>query len=311
MKILEIKNLSKQFGDYKAVNNINLVVNQGDIYGLLGPNGAGKSTTINMICGLISPTSGEILILNEKISKNSKKLKKQIGIVPQEIAIYEDLTALENVMFFGSIYGLKGRKLKEKAMDALEFVGLADKSKVFPSKYSGGMKRRLNIACALVHEPKIVIMDEPTVGIDPQSRNHILESIKTLNDKGTTIIYTSHYMEEIEAICTKISIMDNGNVIAEGTKDQLKSNFKNINRLILEIGNNNSIDINKLKEIEGVEEVKLNNNMLEISNKMESNNLDEILITLISNKVSIKSIEKTNVDLETVFLNLTGKKLRD
>lgn len=311
MNVLEIKNLSKKFDNYKAVDNINLEVNKGEVYGLLGPNGAGKSTTINMISGLLSPTSGEIFILNKKINKHSKALKKQIGIVPQEIAIYEDLTALENVMFFGSIYGLKGKTLKEKAMNALEFVGLADKSKTFPSKYSGGMKRRLNIACALVHEPKIVIMDEPTVGIDPQSRNHILESIKTLNKKGTTIIYTSHYMEEVEAICTKISIMDNGKIIAEGTKDELKSNFKNINKLILKIENTTSMDMNKLKEIDGVEKVELNNNILEISNKIESNSLDEILMTLINNKVSIRSIEKTNVDLETVFLNLTGKKLRD
>ena len=182
MNILEIRELSKEFGDFKAVDGINLTVKQGEIYGLLGPNGAGKSTIINMICGLLSKSSGEIFILNKNAQKNSNDIKREIGIVPQEIAIYEDLTALENVIFFGSIYGLKGKDLKEKAMKALEFVGLLDKKKQFPSKFSGGMKRRLNIACALVHEPKLVIMDEPTVGIDPQSRNHILESIKKLNE---------------------------------------------------------------------------------------------------------------------------------
>ena len=311
MNILEIKKISKQFGTFKAVDNINLKVKHGEIYGLLGPNGAGKSTTINMICGLLTPTDGEILILNEKISKNSRDVKKKIGIVPQDIAIYEDLTALENVIFFGSIYGLKGNNLKEKAMKALEFVGLADRKKDFPSKFSGGMKRRLNIACALVHEPKLVIMDEPTVGIDPQSRNHILESIKKLNKNGTTIVYTSHYMEEVEAICTKIAIIDNGKVIAEGTKEELKENFSEFNKLILTLSNVENIDVEELKNIKGINKIKLEKNILEISSDMNVDNLDKILINLLNKKISIKSIEKTSVDLETVFLNLTGKKLRD
>ena len=311
MNVLEIKKLSRQFGNFKAVDNINLEVKQGEIYGLLGPNGAGKSTTINMICGLLTPTNGEILILNEKITKNSKEVKKKIGIVPQDIAIYEDLTAYENVMFFGSIYGLKGKDLKEKAMRALEFVGLADRKKDFPSKFSGGMKRRLNIACALVHEPKLVIMDEPTVGIDPQSRNHILESIKKLNKNGTTIVYTSHYMEEVEAICSKIAIIDKGRVIAEGTKEELKENFSQFNKLILKLSKLENIDIEELRKINGVNNIKLNKDILEVSSDINADNLDKILISLLNKKISIKSIEKTSVDLETVFLNLTGKKLRD
>ncbi|SHF01092.1 ABC transporter ATP-binding protein [Clostridium fallax] len=311
MKILEIKNLSKKFGNFKAVDNINLSVEEGEVYGLLGPNGAGKSTTINMICSLLSPSEGEILIFGDKISKKSKEIKKKIGIVPQDIAIYEDLTALENTMFFGSIYGLKGKVLKEKAMKALEFVGLKEKAKSFPSKFSGGMKRRLNIACALVHEPKLIIMDEPTVGIDPQSRNHILESIKKLNSNGATIIYTSHYMEEVEAICTKIAIIDKGKVIAEGTKEELKNNFKDFNKLIITSNNEIKINLEDLKEIDGVEVVTLKGNILEINHSIENDNLNSILSYLMNNKISIKEIEKTTVDLETVFLNLTGKKLRD
>lgn len=311
MNVLEIRELSKEFGDFKAVDGINLTVKQGEIYGLLGPNGAGKSTTINMICGLLSKSSGEIFILNKNAHKNSNDIKREIGIVPQEIAIYEDLTALENVIFFGSIYGLKGKDLKEKAMKALEFVGLLDKKKQFPSKFSGGMKRRLNIACALVHEPKLVIMDEPTVGIDPQSRNHILESIKKLNKTGTTIIYTSHYMEEVEAICTKIAIIDNGKVVAEGTKEELKAKFKELNKIILKVSHIENVDISKLKEIHGVDKVDCMGNTIEISTNTSIDNLDKILMVIMDSKVSIKSIEKTSIDLETVFLNLTGKKLRD
>ncbi|MBU3090034.1 ABC transporter ATP-binding protein [Clostridium gasigenes] len=311
MNILEIRELSKEFGDFKAVDGINLTVKQGEIYGLLGPNGAGKSTIINMICGLLSKSSGEIFILNKNAQKNSNDIKREIGIVPQEIAIYEDLTALENVIFFGSIYGLKGKDLKEKAMKALEFVGLLDKKKQFPSKFSGGMKRRLNIACALVHEPKLVIMDEPTVGIDPQSRNHILESIKKLNETGTTIIYTSHYMEEVEAICTKIAIIDNGKVVAEGTKEELKAQFKEFNKIILKVSNIENVDISKLKEIHGVDKVDCMGNTIEISTNTSIDNLDKILMVIMNSEVSIKSIEKTSIDLETVFLNLTGKKLRD
>ncbi|MBU3136216.1 ABC transporter ATP-binding protein [Clostridium gasigenes] len=311
MNILEIRELSKEFGDFKAVDGINLTVKQGEIYGLLGPNGAGKSTIINMICGLLSKSSGEIFILNKNAQKNSNDIKREIGIVPQEIAIYEDLTALENVIFFGSIYGLKGKDLKEKAMKALEFVGLLDKKKQFPSKFSGGMKRRLNIACALVHEPKLVIMDEPTVGIDPQSRNHILESIKKLNETGTTIIYTSHYMEEVEAICTKIAIIDNGKVVAEGTKEELKAQFKEFNKIILKVSNIENVDISKLKEIHGVDKVDCMGNTIEISTNTSIDNLDKILMVIMDSEVSIKSIEKTSIDLETVFLNLTGKKLRD
>ncbi len=218
MNIVEIKNLEKKFGHNTVVNNINLAVKEGQVFGFLGPNGAGKSTTINMICGLLTPTKGEIFILGKKMDNKDKDLKNNIGIVPQDIAIYEDLTAYENVAFFGGLYGIRGQELKERVKETLEFVGLLDRAKDFPYKFSGGMKRRLNIACALVHQPKLIIMDEPTVGIDPQSRNHILESIKKLNERGCTIIYTSHYIDEVEQLCTDIAIIDKGTIIAKGKK---------------------------------------------------------------------------------------------
>lgn len=201
MNVLEIKNLTKKFGDFIAVDNMSLKIQEGEIFGFLGANGAGKSTTINMISGLLRSNEGVINILGKNAEKHSRFAKMNIGIVPQDLAIYEDLTAYENVRFFAGLYGLRGAELDARVKEALEFVGLSDKHKGYPKNFSGGMKRRLNIACAIAHRPKLIIMDEPTVGIDPQSRNYILTSVRKLNEMGSTIIYTSHYMEEVEEIC--------------------------------------------------------------------------------------------------------------
>ncbi|MFD3156233.1 ATP-binding cassette domain-containing protein [Haloimpatiens sp. FM7330] len=311
MKLVEIKNLEKSFDSNRAVDNVNLVIQEGQVYGLLGPNGAGKSTTINMICGLLSADKGDIYILGKKISKKVKDVKENIGVVPQDIAIYEDLTAYENVAFFAGLYGLRGKKLKQKVNETLEFVGLKDKAKEYPSKFSGGMKRRLNIACAIVHEPKLIIMDEPTVGIDPQSRNHILESIKKLNERGCTIIYTSHYMEEVEHICTNIAIIDQGKIIAEGEKKKLIEENTDKNIIIITIEEGQTVDENELKSIEGVEEVEIQQNIIKITNSVLNNNLDKIITLFVERNIKIKNIENRHSDLETIFLNLTGKKLRD
>lgn len=247
--ILRIENLHKQYGDRLAVNDMSLEIKEGEVFGLLGPNGAGKSTTMNMICSLIKPTSGKIELFGMDTHKDMKKIKPLIGYIPQELAIHGNLKAWENLELFTSLYGIKGKELKTAIEVSLEFVGLTERRNSFAKDFSGGMKRRLNIACALGHKPQLLIFDEPTVGIDPQSRNFILEKIKYANELGSTVIYTSHYMEEVEAICTRIGIVDGGKIIALGTKKEL--------------------------------------------------------VRLITDK------SDGSISLEEVFLNLTGKKLRD
>lgn len=227
-KLLEVKDLSKTYGEKKVVQKINFHVMEGEILGFLGPNGAGKSTTIKMMIDVEDRDEGDIHYLGQKIEKDGIAFKKSIGVVPQDIAYYDDLSAYDNVTFFCSLYGYSGKELKNRAKEALEFVGLWDRRKELPTKFSGGMKRRLNIACSIAHSPKLLIMDEPTVGIDPQSRNHILESIKILNERGTSVIYVSHYMEEIEAICNRVIIMDHGNVIEDMEKEALKNKYKTL-----------------------------------------------------------------------------------
>lgn len=311
MKVLKITDLTKKFGELTAVDKINLAIEEGEIYGLLGPNGAGKSTTINMITGLLTSDSGKIEILDKDIRKHSKWVKQNVGIVPQDIAIYEDLTAYENVKFFASLYGLKGVELKERVGEALEFVGLSDKAKNFPKEFSGGMKRRINIACAIAHRPKLIIMDEPTVGIDPQSRNHILQSVMKLNSMGCTIIYTSHYMEEVEEICSRIAIVDHGKVIAEGTKDELKSIITDKNTILITVESIAKVDADRIKEINGVASVDIDENVVKINSHKEVSNLDKIILYFTNNGIKIKNVESKTPDLETVFLTLTGRKLRD
>lgn len=312
MSAVKITDLRKSYGDHLAVAGINLNITEGQIYGILGPNGAGKSTTINMICGLLTPSGGEIYVLGERMGRGAIKVKGDIGLVPQDIAIYEDLTALENVRFFASLYGLTGKEQKERAREALEFVGLLDRAKEKPSKYSGGMKRRLNIACAIVHRPKLIIMDEPTVGIDPQSRNHILTSIRKLNEMGCTVIYTSHYMEEVQTICSHIAIMDHGKVIEEGPlADVVKRHSDTSVITIYAMEKIPEETIASVKAIPDVESAKLDDTRLIVYNKSDSNHLDKIILALQKHKIAIKNIESKLNDLETIFLSLTGKKLRD
>ena len=220
--ILKTKDLTKKYDNKVVVDNLNIEIQEGEIFGLLGPNGAGKSTTMNMICGIVRPTLGDVEFMEKDFLKNRKKLIENLGYIPQELAIHGNLKAWENVELFTSLYGIKGSELKERIDESLEYVGLLDKRNEYAKTFSGGMKRRLNIACAIGHHPKLLIFDEPTVGIDPQSRNFILDKIKMSNKNGATVIYTSHYMEEVEAICTRIAIMDNGKVIATGTSEELK-----------------------------------------------------------------------------------------
>lgn len=311
MKIIEIKDLTKKYGDFVALDSIDLSIEEGEIYGILGPNGAGKSTLIGVIASLLKLNSGKVLVLGEDVSKNKVEYKKQIGLVPQVIAIYGDYTAYENIKFFGELYGLRGNKLKESIEEALNFTGLLEFKKKKAKEFSGGMQRRLNIACAIVHKPKLLIMDEPTVGVDPQSRNHILNSVKELNKRGTTIIYTSHYMEEIEYICSKIAIIDKGKVLALGTKEELNDIVSDKRTLSIGVEDPYKIDIEKVKEVEGVVLVEINENNIVVTSSKEVNNLDKIIRVISEKDIKINNIDFKEVTLETVFLSLTGKKLRD
>ena len=220
--VLKTEGLTKKYDNKAVVDHVSLEIAKGEVFGLLGPNGAGKSTTINMICSLLKPTSGKIELFGMDIKKNGKKIKDKIGYIPQELAIHGNLKAWENVELFTALYNVKGQALKDAVQESLEFVELQDRRNEFAKNFSGGMKRRLNTACVFGNKPELLIFDEPTVGIDPQSRNFILERIKSLTEQGTTVIYTSHYMEEVEALCTRIAIMDNGRIIACGTKEELK-----------------------------------------------------------------------------------------
>ncbi|WP_068612937.1 ABC transporter ATP-binding protein [Paenibacillus tuaregi] len=313
MNVLEIRGLTKKFGNFIAVDNMSLTIGEGEIFGFLGANGAGKSTTINMISSLLRPTSGEIKILDKDIAKMSRFAKLNLGIVPQDLAIYEDMTAYENVSFFGGLYGLRGAELKARTEEALEFVGLADKVKGYPKNFSGGMKRRLNIACALAHKPKLIIMDEPTVGIDPQSRNYILNSVRKLNEDGCTIIYTSHYMEEVEEICSRIAIVDHGKIIAEGTKEQLTATITDVKDIRIEVKSLVEVAEDQLRLIPGVRTVKLDDHepVIRIHSDAAVDNLNRILKQLMDSGAEIRAVEEQEPNLETVFLTLTGRNLRD
>ena len=235
MNILTVRDLRKSFGDFEAVKGVSFAVEKGESFGLLGPNGAGKSTTINMITGLYPPTSGSIQIKEIDVVKNPKQAQKWIGVVPQEIALYQSMSARENLKFWGRMYGLSGNQLDHNVDEVLEIIGLTDRAKDKIDTFSGGMKRRVNIGAAILHHPEMLIMDEPTVGIDPQSRNHILETVKELNNKGMTIIYTSHYMEEVEYLCERIGIVDHGQLIASGTISELRESIGDRSRINLTI----------------------------------------------------------------------------
>lgn len=309
--IVTVKNLEKSYNKKKAVDGINFVVNKGEILGLLGPNGAGKSTTISILATILSPDKGEVTILGHDLKKDVNQIKLGIGIVPQDLAIYEEITAEQNVRFFASLYKLKGEQLSRHVKEALELVGLYDKKDDKPKTFSGGMKRRLNIACAIAHEPQLIIMDEPTVGIDPQSRNHILESIKIMQKKGATVIYSTHYMEEVEAISDRIIIMNEGKIIAEGTKEELKQKINDEITYSFYVNNLNKLSDKEFYGIHGVTKAIISDNMLKITAEKSKDNLNEIISSIIAKDCKIENMSSKEASLETVFLELTGKNLRD
>jgi len=309
--IIDVKGLRKSYKDREVIYGIDFSVNKGEILCFLGPNGAGKSTTINIITGALKCDSGTINYHNKSIYKNLLDYKRHLGIVPQDLALYEDLSAEKNVLFFASLYGLKGEELKKACRFALEFTGLLDRAKDKAGTFSGGMKRRLNIACAIAHKPELLIMDEPTVGIDPQSRNHILEGVRRLRDQGMTILYTTHYMEEVEEISTRIIIMDVGNIIAEGTKETLKSDIDNQRQYRIAVEYEDELDINELYKIAGIKAVTAEKEIIYIATDKQIENLDQIISMLISNGIKINDISCQTASLETIFLKMTGKSLRD
>lgn len=308
--IVEVKDVIKRYGDRIAVDNMSMTVREGEILGLLGPNGAGKTTLINSIIGITSISSGEIKIFDQVMSQNNYYVKQNIGVVPQNLALYNEFKAYENVEYFGRLYGLKGKELKDSVKQALEFTGLWERKNDYPKKFSGGMQRRLNIACSIVHKPKLIIMDEPTVGIDPQSRNHILDSVRKLNEMGSTVIYTSHYMEEIEALCSRVVIMDNGRLIAQGTIEELKEYIQD--EQVIEIAlNSYSFSITEaVKAIHGVKECLIIENKMKVIVE-KGCSLARIINCIVENGGVITKINMEDASLEDVFLGLTGKKLRD
>lgn len=312
MSIIKIENITKRFNDKLVLDNISFSINEGEIFGLIGPNGAGKSTLINIITNLMLANNGSVEINGLDLKKEPLKIKSIIGLVPQELAIIETLTPYDNLEYFGALYGLRGKLLKERVNEALDICGLLDMKKKKVKKLSGGMKRRLNIAIALLHHPKILILDEPTVGVDPQSRNHIFTFLKNLSvNKNTTIIYTSHYMEEVEHLCSKIFIIDEGKEIAFGDKEYLKSLVFSNTKLIIEVNNITANLIFDLKNISGVSSLSEEDASTLSLIIDKSFTISNALSIIENHNVSISKITYEEPSLEDVFLNLTGKNLRD
>ena len=309
-----INNLTKKYGELCAVDNLSFTVQKGEIFGLLGPNGAGKSTTISVLTTLADFNKGEININGLDIRKDKMKIKQLIGMVPQDIAVYSHLSALENVKFFASLYGLKGKELTNSAKEALEFVGLTDRMSMKPKQMSGGMKRRLNIACGIAHAPKLIVMDEPTVGVDAQSREHILNSIRILRERGATVIYTSHYMNEVEEICDRIAIIDKGQMVAIGTKPELVSLVTDVQSIYIQTKLPLGFQIEdlkkKFKNMPDVKAIAAEDNTIRIDVSIEQNSISKILEQFLSLSLPIINIKTEVPNLDTMFLTLTGHELR-
>lgn len=313
MNHVEIKNIYKRFGDQTVLDDISFTIQAGERFGLIGPNGAGKSTLIDIICGLKLMDSGEILINQQSTQQDIVSIRKDVGLVPQELALMEDLNAQTNLEYFGTLYGLSGKILKERIGEILDVVGLTEQGKKKVKEYSGGMKRRLNIAAAVLHRPKFLILDEPTVGVDPQSRNAIFEFIANLNETNkTTVLYTSHYMEEVEALCERLIIIDKGKQIAYGTKAQIKELVSHNNKWVV---TGEGMDAEILTEIQrqlpGIESLYLEGMQAHLITNPQEFESGKLLHFLQNHQFEISSIYKEDVSLEETFLQLTGKSLRD
>jgi ABC-2 type transport system ATP-binding protein len=311
--ILEVKDLVKKYGDFTAVKGISFEIQEGEIFSLLGPNGAGKTTTISMLSTLFAPSAGEATIGGHSVTKEPMAVRNLIGVVPQELALYDDLSARENLLFWGQMYGLSGRALKIRVEEVLEQIGLADKARNRVKTYSGGMKRRVNIGVGLLHKPSLLFMDEPTVGIDPQSRRAILDSVKALNRQGMTVLYTTHYMEEAEELSDRVGIIDHGELIALGTQAELNRQVGEKDTLVLHIDENQNGQAlaAAVRKIHGVLKADITDHTVAVI----AQEAEEIMAPVITSAnelgIKIRSVDIKEPDLEAVFLSLTGRALRD
>ncbi len=310
-KAIEVQNLYKAFGETKAVEGVSFEVEKGEIFSLLGPNGAGKTTTISMLSCLLRPDNGDALVMQHSIRTDQMGVKSTLGVVPQEIALYEDMSARENLAFWGKMYGLRGPVLHKRVDEVLDIIGLTDRANDRVGKYSGGMKRRVNIGVALLHKPQVIYMDEPTVGIDPQSRRNILDSVVALKGQGMTVLYTTHYMEEAQELSDHIAIMDNGRMIASGTNTELVKIVGATDRITVKINSESDRVLEAWKSVRGVKQVSAEDGSLTILADDSNRVLPHLFESAASNGVRITSVAIQEPNLETVFLHLTGRALRD
>ena len=311
MNAIVVKELKKSFGDLQAVDGVDFAAVQGEILSLLGPNGAGKSTTISMLSGLLEADAGQLSIMGHAVDGNAHEAKASLGVVPQDIALYPDLSARENLNFWGKMYGLRGAALRTRVDEVLEVIGLTERQKDRVGKFSGGMKRRVNIGAALLHKPDVVIMDEPTVGIDPQSRRHILDNVKALNKQGMTVLYTTHYMEEAAELSDHIAIMDRGKVIAFGTHDELIKLVGEETRIDLTLNIEAATILDSWRTVEGVSQIDADNGTVTLLVDDSNLVLPRLFEAAAEADLRITSVDIQEPNLETVFLHLTGRALRD
>lgn len=309
--IVEVKNLSKSYKNLKAIDDLSFEIHEGEILGLLGPNGSGKSTTINSILSLLKIDSGKILIFNKEMTPHAYDIKEKIGVVFQDVAVFEELTVTENIDYFCGLY-IKDKNTRKKYVEeAIALVGLENFRKFYPKQLSGGLLRRLNIACGIAHKPKLIFLDEPTVAVDPQSRNNILEGIKKLREDGATICYTTHYMEEVEILCDRVIILDKGKILASGTIDELKQLANIEEKVTIEVNDLKDKYVSEIMDFKNVDTISYNGSILVITYKKGKNNLVDMIEYLKDNKIKYEKIFSERPTLNDVFLELTGKELRD
>ena len=309
--IIEVKNLTKKYKELKAIDNLSFEVKKGEILGLLGPNGSGKSTTINCILSLLTFQEGQINIFNKEMKPDAYDIKSKIGVIFQDVAVFEELTVYDNIDYFCGLYINDKKVRKENVEYAIKLVGLEDFKKFYPKQLSGGLLRRLNIACGIAHKPELIFLDEPTVAVDPQSRNNILDGIKKLRDNGATIVYTTHYMEEVEILCDRIIILDKGKILASGTTDELKELANIEEKVTIEVNKFDLKHIDEIKKLENVDKASYDNGNLVVIYKKGKNNLIDLIDYLNKESIKYNQIYSQRPTLNDVFLELTGKELRD